>query len=637
MIIKKVIFVDTKQDAINYKLLCEHRAEAISSDALFIAMSLDSYTYLKERGFAVHQTSNYFNQKSHESAAEKSKEIATWLRERFDFTDSVVPVKLAYNDMFIFWTRFSVHRCLWMIEIITNCVDVYDPKILAAPFSGNTPTESLFLESEENSLGRIVKLVATKKNLIFDDFGKINKAQLFNIKQFIERFKKISIFAIICARFQLWEIYHLLKNIKNKDRPVFFTTRFYNLEKIYYRLSSIFPSKRFYFLPGPFIAPWRMPKIIIYAFFRDRGHQAQKLSKIFSNILSAMNSQKDIFSYYGIDFTEIVSTKIKNNISAYVMNLALWAGRLNGFIGKIDPSAIISNGNRSDDVALAEICENKGITDVLISHGSHVFPKNSAETAEWGEHGRLLVRAPFSHIALQTPCAEKYFNIFPTKSSLLKTGPLIWGMENERIKNAATFKDIFKTKYELGEKKIIVHAGTPKPPKSLRFFVYETPDEYINALCDLAGAVERISDAILIIKFRPSAEISVSDLKALVPFSEKVILDMDHPFLDVLGISQLLVSFSSTTIEEALQNKIPVLLYGGQGRYQHLSGFVLKEGAAVPKTAIYHAGRADILEYGISNILSLNIDGQNSDANLFNEYIYSKDMREPIERLFYEK
>ena len=32
----------------------------------------------------------------------------------------------------------------------------------------------------------------------------------------------------------------------------------------------------------------------------------------------------------------------------------------------------------------------------------------------------------------------------------------------------------------------------------------------------------------------------------------------------------MLVSFSSTTIEEALVNDVPVLLYGGHGRYAHI-------------------------------------------------------------------
>ena len=34
--------------------------------------------------------------------------------------------------------------------------------------------------------------------------------------------------------------------------------------------------------------------------------------------------------------------------------------------------------------------------------------------------------------------------------------------------------------------------------------------------------------------------------------------------------TDLLVSFSSTTIEEALVNEVPVLLYGGNGRYSHI-------------------------------------------------------------------
>ena len=41
-------------------------------------------------------------------------------------------------------------------------------------------------------------------------------------------------------------------------------------------------------------------------------------------------------------------------------------------------------------------------------------------------------------------------------------------------------------------------------------------------------------------------------------------------FHEVLAEADLLVSFSSTTIEEALVNDVPVLLYGGHGRYAHI-------------------------------------------------------------------
>ena len=62
-------------------------------------------------------------------------------------------------------------------------------------------------------------------------------------------------------------------------------------------------------------------------------------------------------------------------------------------------------------------------------------------------------------------------------------------------------------------------------------------------------------EARVIVKFRPTPELSLEDLVTLVKFSEKSMVSVDEPLLDVLGFTDLLVSFSSTVIEEALQNR----------------------------------------------------------------------------------
>jgi len=295
------------------------------------------------------------------------------------------------------------------------------------------------------------------------------------------------------------------------------------------------------------------------------------------------------------------------------MGLMLWTVKLNDFVDRSKASLFVSNGNRADDVILAELCARKGVRTLLISHGSHVRPKNVPERIEWGEHGRALLRAPFSDIALQTPVAEGYVDAFKTESRMIRTGPLIWGKPVERRKSGV---------------RTIVHAGTPKAANSLRPFVYETPDEYIRGICELAAAVEGIPDAVLIVRFRPSSDIGIEDIRELVPFSDKVKLSTDGPFSAALGAADLLVSFSSTTIEEALQNRIPVLLYGGSGRYMHIEAVEAGSNGEMPRSAIYHVSKAGDLRPAIEKILGLGTDGK-----LFDEYIYPENERQPLEVL----
>jgi len=133
MKVKKIIFVDNQQDAQDYIESSKSSIKAEAADILFIAMSPDAHAYLKNQGFATHATTDYFNQASHENSALKSKEIVSWIRNKFNFFVVSLPVRMAFNDLFIFWTRFSVHYCLWTIEIVNNCINAHQPEILIAP------------------------------------------------------------------------------------------------------------------------------------------------------------------------------------------------------------------------------------------------------------------------------------------------------------------------------------------------------------------------------------------------------------------------------------------------------------------------------------------------------------------------
>ena len=56
---------------------------------------------------------------------------------------------------------------------------------------------------------------------------------------------------------------------------------------------------------------------------------------------------------------------------------------------------------------------------------------------------------------------------------------------------------------------------------------------------------------------------------------------------DHLLASDLLLSYCSTTIEEALQNHVPVLQYDHDGKYEHIPGEVLSTSSENKVSAIY--------------------------------------------------
>ena len=631
--VKKIIFLNDLQETDGYiRNNIEFNAPNVSN-SLFIAMRPTINSYLKQRELCSQNTHPYFTNDSHAKVLEKSEILVDWLRKNSNFVDLDMGIQCAYRESLIFWTRFAIHHCLWVIEIVLNAVDKHQPEILSAFSSGKKNVSSLYLEPEEKYLGYVVRIIAEQKGLRFEDIPEnTSKNPILCISRSINYINTLFKFILGYGKFQLCERKISVRNIFTKRDSIFFTTRFYQMDKLAGQLQKKYSHKHFYFLQGPVLPSFKISGFSVKLFWRANSKIIEDQKRLFRNLITAIREETTLFSYKSISFADIISKKIEDNIVDYIVKLILWTIKLNQFIDLSAPSGFISNGNRADDVALAELCKQKNIPTILISHGSHIRPKNIYENIEWGEHGKALLRAPFSYLALQTPLSEEYLEIFPTKSRVIKTGPLIWGKPVNTERSETLFKKMFNEKNNFKEVKVILHAGTPKASNTLRLYVYETPDEYIQALCDLANTVEKVPNTILIIKFRPSGEISVEDLKALVPFSEKVVLSVDESFSDVLGMADLLVSFSSTTIEEALQNKIPVLLYGGGGRYQHIPAYEISLNNSMQLSAVYHVKESKDLAYAIDRILRLKVSGE-ENAVLFEPYIYAQNVREPFTEL----
>ena len=86
-----------------------------------------------------------------------------------------------------------------------------------------------------------------------------------------------------------------------------------------------------------------------------------------------------------------------------------------------------------------------------------------------------------------------------------------------------------------------------------------------------------------------------SSLKNLLPKSNNCRIKADGSFHDDLAQADLLISFSSTTIDEALYAGKPVALFGGSERYRHLLGSSkLPDGKN--RSAVYHLSQENIDE-----------------------------------------
>ena len=124
----------------------------------------------------------------------------------------------------------------------------------------------------------------------------------------------------------------------------------------------------------------------------------------------------------------------------------------------------------------------------------------------------------------------------------------------------------------------------------------------------------------------------MKDLEALLPESNRFCISVDESFLDVLAISDLLVSFSSTTIEEAFQNLVPVLLYGGGGRYQHVKATDVVPNIPIKPSAVYSIRSKEFLSDGLVKILDANSKATRP-GELFQDLVYKQDEIVPLSEI----
>jgi len=254
------------------------------------------------------------------------------------------------------------------------------------------------------------------------------------------------------------------------------------------------------------------------------------------------------------------------------------------------------------DAAIAEACRCCGVPNHLVSHGSHPPPQDPVAAYELRRHARGMLTSPLAAKAwMQSPWAEAAAKRFDPSSARARCRPIMWGYRQGPP--------------PAGDSRIILHAGTYKAWGGFRPWMYETSDEFVKGLQELVAAAAGIEDVRLVIRIRPAPELSIETLESLLPRSPNCEIRTDGSFLDDLARASVLVSYSSTTIEEALHARKPVLLWGGSPRYGHLPART-EPPTPRDRSAVYRTLGADRLEPMLRAILDAHAEKHLSPEEL---------------------
>ena len=213
------------------------------------------------------------------------------------------------------------------------------------------------------------------------------------------------------------------------------------------------------------------------------------------------------------------------------------------------------------NAALANAAFELNIESYLISHGTHVYGNKEYADFEHMHMARGILGSDMVKTnVVQSSVALNAIKSFFPKYNYVRFNPIMWG-----------FLECSKSNYGDKDDGIlhILHASTFKAFTAYRPWIFETSDEFYEGIRELIDVVSKVSNVFLTIRLRDAPECDVALISSLVSLVDNIKLKSDGKFIDALSRSDLLISNSSTTIEEALAGGKDVLLWGYGARYSH--------------------------------------------------------------------
>ena len=304
------------------------------------------------------------------------------------------------------------------------------------------------------------------------------------------------------------------------------------------------------------------------------------------NIPNTTNSDYSIIKTLLCQLTDPILLNVKSTLQIIISSAIKYNQSIENYVRELFSKAkvdvFITHQLRwLDGAVFGQIAKEKNIQSILISHGTHPMHDDFFSIYEHKDNARGLLFSPLAKKTfIQSPNTISSFDGAMDNVKKIRSKPLMWGNDNKINNN--------------NDSRIILHAGTFKE-LGMRPWIYETSNEYIHGLQLLVDAISQIENTLLLIKIRPNIECNVKTVKKLLPYSKNYKIISKGSFQEFIEKARLLISFSSTTIEEALYARTPVGLFGGTSRYRHLNGSINPPSKSA-RHAVYHLNENNLIK-----------------------------------------
>lgn len=594
--------------------------------------------YLKESGMPFVKSGDFFHRNSHERLPLKSDGIIQAFRKAVSIRDDM-RIEEGYNNAFLFYVRCFVHYLLFHVEVIDQCVEELGIDHIVVPDYGEPFQLRPLVDRHYGYLGQISRQICESRGLEFDSFfihvpeKRPRGSIFFKVHEYLTGLAKKVVFGLALKR--------ALRASRGKS-AILSSSKDYNMALVMEELHRMDDDIFVCYLESR--NKWTDFKNIPFRkwvgdFFTIPDRVPVKKKARFENgflenidILEEIcHDRSDLLDYRGVDFSDMVFERIRIGLAPYLTRMYGQTIYLNRVLRRLRPKMILAPHSREITYNLGEMARHYKIPAMLISHGSHVPPRNRYEKIEWGEHGLGLIDTHYEYVAVQTPWAEAYLNGIETKSQEIKTGPLLFGTKIDRKEPRDSLRRRFIPSHE--NDFVILNASTPKTREVLRFYIYETVDEYISNTNDLIEAVDKMKNAYLIVRFRPLPDLSEEDFARLLRPSDCYGIYSHGAFSEYLNFCDVLVSYSSTAIEEALQNDMAVLQYDSQGKYCHVPATHLRAESENRLDSCYYAGSKEDLPWALQWIADRHFN-RSVPKDIFDRHRFREDEIVPLKEVY---
>jgi len=603
------------------------------NDFTIVALEPTLCAYLQKRGIPFRDTLAYFTNDSHKHIIFETEKVMKIVRAEFKFEDSN-GLRECYKENYAHYLRFIISHLFKLIEIICNIHKKHHNVEFWACVSRKISPSHLIGE-DERYLGVLTERFCRSKeigffnlNEVVDSAGTMKCSNPEHAKRGPRILEKVFAFAMLnlLRRRKLILIpriprrgnsfNRLASKINSLDKEIIFVAidHRWNLLKcagynFFSLLVSFFNKHR----------PTHYSINISHFNKKPKNEEMISLNRNIETVLRKISDDKPEF--LGVNFSDLVTYKTKYGFKEYLENMLSDSHRLEFVMNKFNKQLVISYSARGLMSVAGELSGVAGKSSLFVSHGTHPVPVDEVHEIELYNLCKGFMLGTYTHIALSTPVQEKHLLYFKKKypeihNQTIKAEPLVFSQVND-FDRMASRNSIGLQDGEI----LLTHATSTKARGKERFHFIETLDEIFSSLSDIVKTVNAINGTKLLIKLHPGFPLSFEEINSLLPISDKVLICRDIPFATALAATDILISYSSTAIDEALINRIPVLLYDKWCRYNHFETSVYEETESGNLFPVCYVNNSENLDHAI-NYLRRKVTSIKRDEMDMRNYCY---------------